>query len=175
MTHHLAQLNIARARAPLADPLMVGFVEQLDRINSAADSAGGFVWRLEISDLEACALEVFGEPDLLVNLSVWTSIDTLRHYVYRGAHAGPLRDRTRWFLPMAGPSSVLWWIAAGHRPSADEGRIRLEWLTRHGPTARAFTFAEPFPPPGTYEDTGITQPTARWRPTTRRLCRPLDV
>ena len=34
MTDHLAQLNIARMRAPLDDPIMSGFVDQLDHIES---------------------------------------------------------------------------------------------------------------------------------------------
>ena len=36
-SHHLAQINIARMLAPLDDPLMAGFVEQLDPVNALAD------------------------------------------------------------------------------------------------------------------------------------------
>lgn len=42
--YHLAQVNIARARAPLEDPIMAGFVNQLPVINArpipALDSSG---------------------------------------------------------------------------------------------------------------------------------------
>ena len=48
--HHLAQVNIALARAPLDDPVMKGFVDQLEYINSVADRAPGFVWRLQTED-----------------------------------------------------------------------------------------------------------------------------
>jgi len=41
---HLAQVNIARMRAPLEDPLMAGFVARLDEINALADRSAGFVW-----------------------------------------------------------------------------------------------------------------------------------
>lgn len=147
MTYHLAQLNIARMRAPLTDPVMAEFVAQIDRINAAAETSEGFVWRLELPDPEACSLRAFGEPHLLVNISVWMSIDALRRFVYQGTHTGPLRDRTRWFLPMDGPSSVLWWIPAEHRPRPEEAKARLEFMTRRGPSAKAFTFRHPFPQP----------------------------
>ena len=36
--HQLAQVNVARMVAPLTDPVMAGFVEQLDYINSVWES-----------------------------------------------------------------------------------------------------------------------------------------
>jgi Domain of unknown function (DUF3291) len=47
MTHHLAQINIARLIAPLDDPKIAGLVSQLEPINAVADRAPGFVWRLK--------------------------------------------------------------------------------------------------------------------------------
>lgn len=147
MTHHLAQLNIAQMRAPLADPVMAGFVAQIDEMNAAAEASPGFIWRLAMDDNEAGSLSVFGRQQLLLNLSVWTSVEALRDYAYRGIHAGPLRDRDRWFLPMDPPTSVLWWVPSGHRPDGEEGKQRLERLTLHGPAVEAFTFGKRFPPP----------------------------
>jgi uncharacterized protein DUF3291 len=43
----IAQVNIARMKAPLDDPLMAGFVGRLDEINALADWSPGFVWRLQ--------------------------------------------------------------------------------------------------------------------------------
>ena len=43
---HLAQVNVARMRATLDDPLMAGFVAGLGPVNALADAAPGFVWRL---------------------------------------------------------------------------------------------------------------------------------
>lgn len=45
---HLAQVNIARMKAPLEDPVMAGFVARLDDINALADGSPGFVWRLQV-------------------------------------------------------------------------------------------------------------------------------
>ena len=44
---HLAQINIARMLAPMEDPLMREFVDNLDRINELADRSPGFIWRLK--------------------------------------------------------------------------------------------------------------------------------
>ena len=42
--------------------------------------------------------------------------------------------------------SVMWWIEAGQVPTLEEADERLETLRRNGPSARAFTFKQPFPP-----------------------------
>ena len=42
---HLAEVNIARLKAPIGDPIVAPFVNALDKINSIADRMDGFVWR----------------------------------------------------------------------------------------------------------------------------------
>ena len=145
---HLAQINIARMRAPLDDPLMAGFVEALDPLNALADGSPGFVWRLQDEAGDATSIRVFEDPRTLVNLSVWESLATLRAYTYRNDHLALLRDRKRWFEPPDGPHLALWWIPAGHQPTPQEGQARLEHLRRHGPTPEAFTFKKVFEAPG---------------------------
>ena len=39
LNYHLAQVNIARMRAPLDDPLMAGFVSRLAEINALSELA----------------------------------------------------------------------------------------------------------------------------------------
>ena len=48
---------------------------------------------------------------------------------------------------MENPYSVLWWVEAGHRPSVEEAKDRLELLRTHGPTPQAFTFKTAYDPP----------------------------
>ena len=146
--YHLAQANVARMTAPLDDRVMDGFRSQLDRINAIADRSPGFVWRLQTDEGNATAIRAYEDPLILFNMSVWESLDTLHQYVYRSAHAGPLRDRRQWFEPQEGPILVLWWITAGHVPTVDEAQARFEMLKSRGPTHDAFTFRHPFPPPG---------------------------
>ena len=145
--YHLAQLNILRMRAPLYDPLMQGFVDRLEPINAIADQAPGFVWRLQGEEDNATAIRAFEDDRLIINMSVWTSIESLRDYVYRGPHTEPLKRRQEWFEAIEGPTSVLWWVPAGHLPTAVEARQALDHLHRDGPTAAAFTFKGSFPPP----------------------------
>jgi hypothetical protein len=142
--HELAQVNIARMRAPLEDPLMAEFREQLDAVNAVADAWPGFVWRLQTDDGDATSIRVFEDALILLNMSVWQSLDALHDYVYRSAHVGPLRARRQWFEPMQQASVCLWWVRPGERPTPEDGRDRLNHLRLHGPTPHAFTFRAPF-------------------------------
>lgn len=148
MAHHIAELNIARMRAPLDDPRMAKFVAWLDPVNGLADESEGFVWRLQTDEGNATAVRAFDDPLILVNLSVWQSLEALKSFVLHPNHSRVMRESRSWFEPLEGPHLVLWWVAAGHRPSPDEARKKLEHLAQHGPTPEAFTFATTYPPPG---------------------------
>jgi hypothetical protein len=141
----LAQVNIARMRAALDDPVMRGFVARLDEINALADASPGFVWRLQTPEGNATYLRPYEDDRILFNLSVWESVEYLRSYAYRTAHAELLRRRQEWFERISSPVVALWWVPAGHRPSVDEAKKRLAALGERGATAFAFTFRELFP------------------------------
>ena len=143
--YHLAQVNIARMLAPLTNPLMVDFVAQLQKINAIADTSPGFVWRLQSEDGDATSIRGFDDDLILVNLTVWESIKALSDYVYRSQHGAVMRDRHRWFEKSNQPTSALWWIIAGHIPTIESAKERLEHLRHHGSTPHAFSFAKPFP------------------------------
>ena len=147
--YHLAQVNIGRFRAPIDSPTMAGFRARLDPVNALADQSPGFVWRLQTEDGDATAIRPYEDDDLMaINLSVWESLESLRQFVYKSHHVESLRNREQWFEPIEGPILALWWIPDGHIPTVPEARERLEHLKEHGPTAHAFTFRSPFPPPG---------------------------
>lgn len=147
---HLAQFNIARLAHELDDPRMEGFVAALEPVNRLADGAPGFVWRHSTDEGDSTAVRMFDDQRIIVNFSVWVSIEALQDFTYRNAdHRNLLRDRRRWFVPLAGtPILVLWWVPAGAIPSLDAARRRLEHLETNGPTPHAFTFRCRFPPPG---------------------------
>jgi len=144
---HLAQINIALALAPMDSEEMRDFMRRIDEINRLAERFEGFVWRLKDENGNATAIQAFDNPDMLINMSVWQSIDCLKDYTYKSAHLDLIRDRARWFGKMKDPHLVLWWIPAGHVPTIEEGKARLALLDQHGPTAEAFTFARTFEPP----------------------------
>ena len=136
---HLAEINVARLRAPLTDPLVADFVAQLDAINALAEASPGFIWRLKAEAGAPSSYIRFSDDELtIVNMSVWHSIDALFGYVYRSGHGEVYRNRRMWFQPVEHPFA-LWWIREGHVPTLDEGRARLEMLARLGPTARRRT------------------------------------
>jgi heme-degrading monooxygenase HmoA len=146
-TYHIAQVNIGRVRAPLEDPVMAGFVNRLDEINALADNCPGFVWRLQTPAGNATYLRPYEEDDrILVNMSVWESIEALKNFVYRTAHKELLRQRQEWFEKFTGAYVALWWVPAGHIPCVDEAKTRIAYLDQHGPTEFAFSFQTIFEP-----------------------------
>lgn len=144
---HIAQFNIARAKAPLDDPQLADFMAKLDDVNALAESSPGFVWRLKSDSGNATDIRAFEDPRMIVNLSVWTSIDALFDFTYKSAHAPVMNRRREWFERAAGPHLVLWWLAAGTIPSVADAVARLELLTARGPSAAAFTLKARFSPP----------------------------
>jgi len=140
-------MNLAFLKAPLDSPALAGFVTELGRINALAESAPGFVWRLQDDAGDATALRPLGDATL-INMSVWQDLDSLRRYVYESEHVEFLRRRRDWFVQSGETRLVMWWTRAGHIPGVVEALDRLALLKAQGPTQEAFTFAVQFPPPG---------------------------
>lgn len=143
----LAQINIARFRAPIDAPQLAGFVEMLDPINALADVAPGFVWRLQTDDGNATSIHAFDDDLILVNMSVWASVEDLNAFVYRSPHFEVFRRRREWTEHMEAAYLALWWIPAGTIPTVEEGKRRLDLLRASGPTPEAFTIKTTFPAP----------------------------
>lgn len=147
---HVAHLNTARARAPFDDAAMAGFVERIAHVNSTADTAPGFVWRLDGDHDDGGVPEVLlGDALLLVNISVWTDLRSLGAWVYGdAAHLDVMRRREEWFVPTgaSGPgavSTVCWWVPEGHRPTIAEAEQMLVRLRVHGPSDAVFPLLPP--------------------------------
>jgi hypothetical protein len=147
-TMQLAQVNIGRTRGEMSDPVMAEFVSRLAEINALADRSPGFVWRLQTEDGDATAVRPYEDARILINLSVWSDLASLRNYVYRTDHAEVMRRRREWLERLERVYVALWWVPVGHRPSVAEAVARLAHLERHGPSAFAFGFAQPFEPDG---------------------------
>ena len=147
MGSHLAQINISRLIAPLDDPRIAGFVQQLEPVNALADGAPGFVWRLQSDSGNATDIMWSDDPFVIVNMSVWESVEALREFAYNTRHRELLRDKAQWFGKMDQATSCMWWIPIGHRPTLAEARERLFHYREHGPTAYSFWFSQRFPMP----------------------------
>jgi hypothetical protein len=151
MEYQLAQLNIGRLAAPLDSAQLAPFVDALEPVNALADAAPGFVWRLQTEDGDATAIHAFDDEMLLLNMSVWESLEALADFAYRSDHREIMRRRREFFERMTEAYLVLWWVPAGHTPSVEEAKGRLDLLRTAGPSPAAFTFRLPFPPPGESE------------------------
>ena len=150
---HLAQVNIARLRAPLNGPQMTGLRARVDEMNLLAEQSPGYVWRLHGEIVTEEILNVFSryvvpfDPALLFyKLSVWKSVEHLQHFVTNTAHAEILRNRNRWMAAFERATLALWWIQAGHMPTIAESAETLMSVDRNGPTESAFTFRRTFKP-----------------------------
>jgi Domain of unknown function (DUF3291) len=141
---HLAQLNVARLRAPMDDPLIDDFRLNLDRINALAEASAGYVWRLQDENGNATGIKPFGDDLEIVNLTVWKSIEALADFTYRSGHVELLRRRREFFEVPSGPVLCLWWIPESTTPTVEDAIARLEYLRSNGPTATAFTFRHRF-------------------------------
>ena len=87
---HVAHVNIAVLKAPLDSPQLAGFVQMLAPVNALADGAPGFVWRLQTESGDATAIRAFGDDRIIVNLTVWRSVEDLaRPRVREPTRRGP--------------------------------------------------------------------------------------
>jgi hypothetical protein len=164
MDYVLAQVNIGRLLAPLDSAQLADFVAALDPVNAVADAAPGFVWRLQTEEGNATSLRAFeddasgADGGILINMSVWESVEALGAYVYGDAHLAVLRRRREWFERMTGAYTALWWVERGHIPTIGEAEERVRHLRQHGPAPYAFTLRTHFPSPGSDGDPGGASP-----------------
>lgn len=155
---HLAQLNVALPVEPLTEPRLAGFVELLDPVNTLADASPGFVWRLTDDDGDedgdgeeavgnATSIRLLGDDRLIVNLTVWESLEALSDFVYGGFHVEVMRRRREWFAWMREAHTCCWWIPRGDLPTLGDAQSRLALLDERGPTPASFTLQRRFAPP----------------------------
>ncbi|CAE6923774.1 hypothetical protein ACOMICROBIO_GDFFDHBD_02141 [Vibrio sp. B1REV9] len=140
----LAQLNIALAKYPLDAPEIKEFVDNLELVNGIAENSEGFIWRLQDESGDATSIQLFDDPNMIVNMSVWESVDSLKNFMFRTHHRDFMRRKGEWFHRLAEDTYVLWWIEDDHIPTSKEALARLSHLKQHGDTPYAFTFKTNF-------------------------------
>jgi hypothetical protein len=135
---HLAQLNIGRIRYETDDPRMADFMNNLERVNGIAERSPGFVWRYKDDSGNATSTRPFTDPRMLVNMSVWESVEALEKFAWQTVHTRFYARKHEWFEKLEGAYFVLWHVPVGHRPSVQEAIARLDHLKAHGPSEYAF-------------------------------------
>ena len=151
--YHLAQVNVALLRDRLDSPALREMTTRIAEINALAETSPGFVWRFRspegLAYLEPLRgyFEPFEPERIFFNLSLWASLDALRHYAYETPHVELFRRRHEWMVPMTKPALACWWILKGELPTVAEASHRLDLLRAHGPIQEAFGFQSCFVPP----------------------------
>jgi len=147
-TYHLAEINIARMKGvDINDSIMKEFVENLDAVNQIAEKSEGFVWRLKDENNNATSLNPYDDEQIIINVSVWKSLETLEEFMYRTFHAEFLKRRKEWFTSFGKAHTAMWWIPAGHLPSLEEAVGKLDLLQKNGASQDSFDFRNKFPAP----------------------------
>lgn len=137
---HLAQLNIAKAKYCLEATEIKEFVDNLEPVNNTAETSSGFIWRLKDDSGDATNIQAFSDPKIIVNMSVWESVDALKTFMFKTHHRDFLRRKKEWFHNIPRDSYVLWWVPEGHIPTVEEAVEKLEYLRNNGETPYAFSF-----------------------------------
>lgn len=140
----LAQINVGRLLHSIDDPRIADFVDNLDRVNAVAERSEGFVWRLKDETGNATQIAFGDDPRVIVNMSVWQSVEALEAFAYRTIHRRFVQRRKEWFAPFGAAFVALWWVEDGAMPVTAEGRRRLAHLNQYGPSPYAFTFKARF-------------------------------
>lgn len=141
----------------IGHPKNYGFFAALDAVNAEADASPGFVWRMKDDSGNATHILGFewdlnGASAIIVNLTVWESLQALTDYVFAGRHIEIMKKRRKWFQPVEAATTALWWIPAGSIPTVEEAETKIRHLRAHGESREAFTFRFSFPPPAARMD-----------------------
>lgn len=142
----LAQLNLARLKAPKGDPSTEEFFRSISPINALAEASPGFVWRLVGEVKNHTDIPFFVDPLMVVNISVWQDLESFRHFVYKSGHVQYIKRKKEWMGKLEGPYAVLWWVPDGHVPTLTEAKEKYDTLCQMGPTPEAFDLHTTFPP-----------------------------
>jgi hypothetical protein len=121
------------------DPVMKGFVDRIDEIDALAQSWSGFIAQPTLPD-EGLVYAA----NMLVNISLWESVENLREFTYASKHAEVLKMRADWFVQAKLPNYVLYWVPEAEVPTEKEIKRRFDYLRSFGVTPYVFTFEQPF-------------------------------
>ncbi|NNK10574.1 MAG: DUF3291 domain-containing protein [Flavobacteriaceae bacterium] len=144
MDYYFAQVNVAKSKYPLEDPRMADFVNNTARINAIAEKSHGFVWRW-VEEPNSGVSEIFEDPALVVNMSIWESREVLMDFTYRSPHMEIYKRKNEWFEKLNSAHMVCFFTKESEITLV-EAKKRLDHLNKMGETPIAFTFKSSFSP-----------------------------
>lgn len=148
LEYHLAEINVAKMKGvDIDDPIMKDFVDNLDKVNAIAESSKGFVWRYIDESNNATTADPFNDKQMIVNLSVWKTLEDLEHFMYHTFHMEIMKRKKEWFKKFESAYVALWWIKKDHIPTLEEAMLKLKELNKTGPTPHVFNFKKKYKQP----------------------------
>lgn len=146
--YQIAEINIARMKGVnINDPIMKEFVDNLNTVNAIAESSPGFVWRLKDDNNNATSINPYDDEQVIINVSVWESIEDLENFMYKTFHSEFLKRRKEWFQRFGKAYVAMWWVPSGQFPTIQQAVERLDYLEKFGATEKVFDFKTKFPMP----------------------------
>ncbi len=146
--YQIAEINVARMKGVhINDPIMKEFVDNLDHVNGIAEKSEGFIWRLKDENNDATSFNPYNDEQIIINVSVWETIEALETFVYKTFHTDFLKRRKEWFNSYGKVATALWWIPQGEFPTVEEAVAKLDYLQKNGATPVVFNFRNKFPNP----------------------------
>lgn len=111
-----------------------------------AEQSKGFVGRLKGENENATALRVFDDEMIIINMSVWESIEDLKGFAFKAIHSRVMRGRNKCFAKPTEAMLALWWVPENYTPTPQGTKERLESINKIGATPFSFTFKDVFLP-----------------------------
>jgi len=96
---------------------------------------------------DATSFNPYNDEQIIINISVWESIESLEHFVFKTFHSDFLKRRKEWFKSYGKIHIAMWWIAEGENPTIQEAVNKLDYLQKNGSSKIVFDFKNKFPKP----------------------------
>lgn len=136
--------TIGLLQMPLGSPQLKDYEAITPTLFERMREAPGFI---RLVDWEGVLRPKFAQAEgcfPVSTLSVWSDLESVFTFSYRGIHGDAMRRRREWFHKPEQPTHVAWWVANDHVPSWAEAVERHEHLHDNGPTPFAFSFHSAF-------------------------------
>ena len=138
-THNLVHANLAQPKADIDEAIMKGFSDRMDEIDAQAQRWPGFVSQPELPDEG----KVY-TGNMILNVSIWESVETLETFVNNSNHSDILDRPEEGFLDDDHPPFVLFWIPVAEGVTEQVIKERFDILQDIGPSPAAFTIERRF-------------------------------
>ena len=84
----------------MGDPRLDNYIAAAKVVNRLAKRAEGFVWKYATQLGGGASILADDDPRIVINLTVWQSLSSLKHFVWKTLRTNTYDRRGVWFTPM---------------------------------------------------------------------------